>query len=194
MATRLGGSRSCASETARAPRKCRPWVVRLMNGSARRKPELVCQESRTGRENPFQPDSVLSPDHHVIHIPHIARNPELFLDETVEAIEVEIGEMLRRQATDRQALAEHSPVRIDDPPHQHEQARILIRREMALFNVSRPILSKHLRTSMLRNQSCDRANWPARPSASCLPFPPRHANVSAINHRSKWGSHTFMIA
>ena len=55
-------------------------------------------------------------------------------------------------------------------------------------------LSKYFRISSLRKNANRREKVCARCNAAIRPLPNRHAYVSAISHRSKIGSQTFMIA
>ena len=62
----------------------------------------------------------------IIHVAHIARHPQLLLDEAVQWVEVELGEKLARQVADRQPA----------PPHFHRQQ--VLARPYLLLGVQRP--------------------------------------------------------
>ena len=60
------------------------------------------QEGADGGESVPKLRGRLAPQGTIVHVPHVAVNAEVFLDQPVEPSQVEVREMLRSQAADRQ--------------------------------------------------------------------------------------------
>ena len=88
--------------------------------------ELPAREVRHASRWSLELARRVGPENAVVHVPNVAANPEPFLHEPIEPAQIEIREMLRGQAADRQST---SPGVVswlcDDSPKRSKQHPIL---------------------------------------------------------------------
>ena len=73
----------------------------------------------------LQSPPVIMPQEHIIHVTHITSKAQVLLHVTVQPAQIEIGEVLRGQAADRQADSQFAAVSRDDPIQEFQEPAIL---------------------------------------------------------------------